>query len=103
MSNNCVIMVLTENGVKRNSNQITNDTFYCPVMGCKYNFNFGPLAKSFRTQKLLKQVSQVYYNAVLFLFLYTLTYYKMFDLSSIVLKCIQTKNSNAISAEKAFL
>lgn len=50
-------MVLSENGVKRNSNQNINDTFYCPAMGCKYNLNFGPLAKSFRTQKLLKQVS----------------------------------------------
>lgn len=53
-------MVLSENDIKRNSGRIANDTFYCPVLGCKYNLNFGQLAKSFKTQKLLKQVCLVY-------------------------------------------
>lgn len=54
-------MVLTENEIKLNNDQFVNDTFYCPVLGCKYNLNFGQFVKSFKTQKLLKQVSLVYF------------------------------------------
>lgn len=58
MSKNCLVMVLSESGLKRdNGEQIVNDSFYCPVLGCKYNLHFGQSIKSFKTQKLLKQVS----------------------------------------------
>lgn len=58
MSKNCLVMVLSESGLKRDiSEQIVNDSFYCPVLGCKYNLKFGQSIKSFKTQKLLKQVS----------------------------------------------
>lgn len=50
-------MVLSENDIESNSGRIVNDTFYCPVSGCKYNLHFGQSTKSFKTQKLLKQVS----------------------------------------------
>lgn len=62
MSKNCIVMVLTESGLKRNNSQIVNDTFYCPILGCKYNLHFGQSMKSFKTQKLLKQVSIRLYN-----------------------------------------
>lgn len=56
MSQNCLVMVLTEN----DTGSLDYDTFYCPVLGCKYNLNFGQPVKSFKTQKLLKQVSLIY-------------------------------------------
>lgn len=66
MSKNCLIMVLSGNdNIKRNDQQI--NTFYCPVLGCKYNLNFGKPSKSFKTQKLLKQVSySTFYNVFSF-------------------------------------
>jgi len=71
MSKNCLVMVLSESGLKRNNGQqIVNDTYYCPVLGCKYNLNFGQSMKSFKTQKLLKQVSLLAYTlySVLYIF-----------------------------------
>ncbi|XP_001945743.2 uncharacterized protein LOC100161403 [Acyrthosiphon pisum] len=52
---NSIVMVLSESGLKRNNGRIVNDTFYCPILGCKYNLHFGQSMKSFKTQKLLKQ------------------------------------------------
>lgn len=54
-------MMCSVNDIKRNNNKVFNDTFYCPVIGCKYNINFGQSSKSFKTQKLLKQVSSLLY------------------------------------------
>jgi hypothetical protein len=63
MSKNCLVMVLSESGLKRNNGQqIVNDMYYCPVLGCKYNLHFGQSMKSFKTQKLLKQVSLLAYT-----------------------------------------
>lgn len=50
-------MTCTVNDIK--INKMFNNTFYCSVQGCKYNINFGKLSKSFKTQKLLKQVSSL--------------------------------------------
>lgn len=62
MSNDCLVMVLPGSNLIRTGGQIANDTFYCPVMGCKYNFQFGQPTRYFKTQKLLKQVSITYYT-----------------------------------------